>query len=383
MPIRFQELSLAAQSSYSQLFQTAVEVQSRQLVNGLSGNFISKKVKGNLYWYYRYSDPVDGRVQAYLGPDSDAIQALLAKTSSKEAISGVVALRKQVGVAVVMGLSQINAAQLKPIKRLAEYGFFQAGGLLVGSHAFAAYANMLGIIWSQETLHRTLDVDFAHAGNQVSLLVGDGFKINATTAIESLEEGFLPRLSSSGRSGSWVHPSDPDNVIDFLTTKTNESDAPFEFPPLGIARQPLKFMEFSLENLRQTVLFSQSSSAIVNVPDPARYAIHKLIVYAERVATNPTKAKKDLAQAGALIEVLSRLNSDDLYDAYCNAIQRGRGWKNRLDKACISLEAHCPDLTFKKWLADMAQTREDEADAEGAVESSRDLRIDRIALPKG
>jgi hypothetical protein len=121
MPIRFQELSLAAQSSYSQLFQTAVEVQSRQLVNGLSGNFISKKVKGNLYWYYRYSDPVDGRVQAYLGPDSDAIQALLAKTSSKEAISGVAALRKQVGVAVVMGLSQINAAQLKPIKRLAEW----------------------------------------------------------------------------------------------------------------------------------------------------------------------------------------------------------------------------------------------------------------------
>jgi hypothetical protein len=37
-----------------------------------------------------------------------------------------------------VGLSQINASKLKPIKKLSEFGLFETGGMLVRSHAFAA-----------------------------------------------------------------------------------------------------------------------------------------------------------------------------------------------------------------------------------------------------
>ncbi|MCP5249404.1 MAG: hypothetical protein H6942_12870 [Candidatus Accumulibacter sp.] len=34
------------------------------------------------------------------------------------------------------------------IKRLADYGFFRAGGLLIGTHAFIAIGNVLGVRWA-------------------------------------------------------------------------------------------------------------------------------------------------------------------------------------------------------------------------------------------
>ena len=53
------------------------------------------------------------------------------------------------------------------IKRLADYGFFRAGGLLIGTHPFIGIGNVLGVRWADS--QRTQDVDFAHAGRNVSI----------------------------------------------------------------------------------------------------------------------------------------------------------------------------------------------------------------------
>ena len=360
MPNWFNDASLATQTAYAQLFQTALEVQSRKLIADLSGNFVSKKIRAQTYWYYRYSVAKDNRVQVYLGPDSAAIQALIAKKQSQASLAVAGALRRQLKIAIAADACTTPSAQLKPIRRLAEYGFFQAGGVLVGSHAFAAYSNMLGIRWANDSIHKTLDVDFAHAGKNLSLAIDPSFKINTTTAIQSLEEGFLPRISATGRSGSWAHPTDPDFIIDFLTPKSSVDDAPFECEQLGIALQPLKFMEFSLENIQQAILFNSTDTAIVNVPDPSRYAIHKLIVYVERLSSNSVKAHKDLTQSAALIEVLKRDRPDDLFDCFADAAGRGPGWKKRVDQGVRALEAKHPDLSLNTWFTMMRNQRAEE-----------------------
>ena len=356
----FIDESVATQTAYAQLFQTALEVQSRKLIADLSGNFVSKKIRGQTYWYYRYSAARDNRVQVYLGPDSPAIHALIEKKQSQTALAVAGALRRQLKITVAADACTTPPAQLKPIRRLAEYGFFQAGGVLVGSHAFAAYSNMLGIRWANESIHRTLDVDFAHAGKNLSLAIDPSFKINTTTAIQSLEEGFLPRFSTTGMSGSWAHPADPDFIIDFLTPKSSVDDAPFECEQLGIALQPLKFMEFSLENIQQAVLFNATDTAIVNVPDPSRYAVHKLIVYAERLSSNSVKANKDLAQSAALIEVLKRDRPDDLFDCFVDASGRGPGWKKRVNQGLRALESKHEELNLGAWFTTMRKQRDEE-----------------------
>jgi hypothetical protein len=69
----------------------------------------------------------------------------------------------------------------------------------------------------------------------------------------------------------------------------------------------------------------------VQIPIPDRFAIHKLIVAHRRSGMGEKqKAKKDLAQADFLIEVLSEMRPDDLREAYEQALIRGPGWRNRI-----------------------------------------------------
>ena len=49
-------------------------------------------------------------------------------------------------------------------------------------------------------------------------------------------------------------------------------------------------------------LLSREGACLVNIPAPARYAVHKLIVFGEREAAARAKAVKDIEQAAALAQ---------------------------------------------------------------------------------
>ncbi len=75
----------------------------------------------------------------------------------------------------------------------------------------------------------------------------------------------------------------------------------------------------------------------INVPDPTRYALHKLVVAQLRrqdSGSSAAKSRKDLAQAEALIGVLARQRPDDLKDLWNDLCSRGPAWRQ---KACASL----------------------------------------------
>ena len=140
--------------------------------------------------------------------------------------------------------------------------------------------NMLGVRWTVG--ERTLDVDFAHAGRNISVALPTDMEISLHSAIESLEMGFLPIREFSGKTGAqYRNPHDPELRIDFCTPEVGSEQA-IPMASLGIALEPLKFMEFSLEATTQGVAFSPHGACVVNIPDPARFAVHKLIVFGER-----------------------------------------------------------------------------------------------------
>lgn len=67
---------------------------------------------------------------------------------------------------------------------------------------------------------------------------------------------------------------------------------------------------------------------MVNLPDPARYGLHKLIVAHERGPQNP-KYRKDIGQALALIDWHLQRAPHALTDAWTALEVKGKGWVKR------------------------------------------------------
>lgn len=342
----YSELSSNAQTAYAQLVDAALVTEHARSVADLSGSFSSKMVKGNKYWYYQYSEPSGKLRQVFVGPDTEAVNSLIASKTQPAVSAGLGPLS---GAAVALGCAEVLPRHLRVIHRLAEYGFFRAGGVLVGTHAFLAYGNMLGVRWGDAS--RTQDIDFAHAGKNVSLALPSNLEVHTHDAIESLQMGLLPVSGLSGKSGAtYLSPRDPAFRLDFLTTLRRGGAVPYEHPQLHVMLQPLKFMEFSLVQVQQAVLFNRDDAVVVNVPHPARYALHKLLVYGEREGTFVAKSAKDLMQAASLLALFREHRAWEVEEAWADLIGRGRDWVGRIKRGMDALERQYPELEIQEWL---------------------------------
>ena len=114
----------------------------------------------------------------------------------------------------------------------------------MGAHAFLAYGNALGVAWRD--LGRTQDIDFAHAGRNVSLALPSGLNVDTRDAIASLEAGFLPvpGFRPWNKTGSFVSKVDKQLRVDFLTPLVGGKGDVYEHVQLGVNLQPLRFLEF-------------------------------------------------------------------------------------------------------------------------------------------
>ena len=344
---RCSELSLSAQTLYAQAFDAALAAGvARSIANIRGGSIARKTVKGGQYFYFQYRD-VSGAVrQIYLGPDSARLRALIDKAdapSSRDAIADMA--RGAIG----LGCAAVLRKHYRVIERLSEYGFFRAGGILIGTHAFLGYGNMLGVRWGDAD--RTQDVDFAHAGRSVAIALPADVKVATHGAIESLELGLIPISGRAGKAGAtYLNPADPELRLDFLTTLHRGGDKPIEHAQLGVALQPLAFLEYALEQVTQLALLSEDGAVAVNVPAPERYALHKLVVHGERGARYAAKSAKDLAQSAALLEVLQARRPRDVVEAWRDLIGRGPGWRKRAKAGLEALDAYAPELDASAWL---------------------------------
>lgn len=344
--LSFSELSLTAQTAYAQLLEAALASEHMRGVADLPGSFASKTVRGARYWYFQYTEPSGKLRQVFVGPDTAPVHALMARKTQRPATAALGPLARS---CAALGCSEILPRHLRVLQRLAEYGFFRAGGVLIGTHAFLAFANMLGVRWGEGS--RTQDIDFAHAGKNLSILLPGDVRVQTHEAISSLEMGFLPTLGlASKASATYLNPRDPEFKLDFLTTLHRKGEQSYEHPQLGVTLQPLKFMEFSLEKVQQAVLFAGDRCVVANVPQPARYALHKLLVYGEREGTFAAKASKDLLQAQLLLAWLKEHRASEVKQAWADLVSRGPGWVRRARHGRAALDKLAPALQIKNWL---------------------------------
>lgn len=343
---RFVPLSATAQTAYAQLLDAAHGAELTRTLADLPGTFASKQVKGGTYWYYQYLDVSGKKRQAYVGPENERVLALIQTRAAGGAKPALQALAQS---ADALGNEPMLPRHFKVVQRLADYGFFRAGGVLIGTHAFLAFGNMLGVRWSDG--QRTQDVDFAHAGKALSIALPSNIEIDTRAALESLQQGLLPISHSDGGIGAtYLDPRDPDFQIDFLTPLHRGGTAQFVHGPLGITLQPIKFMEYLLEDVQQAAMFASAGATVANVPHPARYALHKLIVAGERPLSRIAKSNKDILQSAALLQLLEEQAPGQVESAWQDLIARGPGWRDRVRRGRDALVRSAPELPVEEWL---------------------------------
>lgn len=343
---RYSALSSTAQTAYAQLLDAVHGAELARTVADLPGTFARKQVKGRDYWYYQYLDLAGVRRQIYIGPENERVAALIARRAEGGTRPALQALAQS---AAALGNAPMLPRHFKVVQRLADYGFFRAGGVLVGTHAFLAFGNMLGVRWQDG--QRTQDVDFAHAGKAIALALPSNIEIDTHAAIESLQMGLLPIEHSDGGTGAtYLDPRDPDFQIDFLTPLHRGGTTPYLHPQLGVALQPIKFMEYLLQDIQQVAMFAGAGAAVANVPHPARYALHKLFVAGERPLSRIAKSNKDRLQSAALLTLLKEQAPGQVEAAWSDLTGRGPGWLARARRGCEALVSIAPELDAGRWL---------------------------------
>lgn len=316
-------LPITLQTAYAELLEQLLTLDAHRTIGHLPGVFASKQVRGKTYWYFQYSAPGGTAKQAYVGPRSKELDALIDRYErEKTELRGDRARLDQLCSMLRAGAAVTDAGSARVIKALADSGVFKLGGVLAGTHAFVVLGNLLGVRWSGAHA-RTEDVDVAVLEVAVPELEADVPK-----ALESLGMGFLPvpGFSPKDPSTSFSVRGRPLRV-DLITTVRGKKTGPVRIPRFNAAAAPLAFVELLLEDAQPAAVIN-GGGILVRVPHPASLALHKLLVAPKRAAAFQAKRAKDISQAARLIEALEELRPGDLAASWTKA--SARGWSRSL-----------------------------------------------------
>jgi hypothetical protein len=286
-------------------------------------------VSGADYWYFKTSETPSGQREYSVGPDTPAtrsvIEAYQKGRADVEAIGS--AIDRLCAMLRQGGAMTTDAASAKVISGLASAGVFRLGAVLVGTHAFVAMGNVLGVRWQSGM--RTEDIDVL-ASPVLEVAVGE-VEADLPATLESLNMGFLPVPGLDARKAETSFKVRGKTLrVDLLTPAQGRRDgAPIRIPRLKASAQPLEFLDYLLESPVDTPLINGRATQ-VKVPDPARFALHKLIVSVDRSIAMQTKAGKDRQQAAEMIEVLMEDRPGDIELAIESLNRRPAGWRKKL-----------------------------------------------------
>jgi hypothetical protein len=325
--IKYLPNSLSVQ--YSELLQNCVQPIS----DGSNLSFKYKKINNKRYWYL-YMSVGSTRREHYLGEETaELLDRIDEEKALWESNSDDRELRQRlVNMLIGGGMIAIGRDEGKVISLLERNGVFLAGAVLVGTTAFRAYANMLGVSWASGT--GTQDVDVA-ADNHYSLaLPRPRAQINLGQTILDSGMGFfaVPALNRKQPSTSFKIRG-RDFIVDVLAPmKGRETTRPVHLTDFNTHASPLRDLEYLLQDVQPTVLLYEHG-IMINVPAPGRFAIHKCAISQRRPAALAAKSSKDLSQAEQLFQVLLENRPSDIALAYEAAIAHGEVFTKRFEDA--------------------------------------------------
>ncbi|MDR7299666.1 hypothetical protein J2X16_005036 [Pelomonas aquatica] len=334
------DLSLGAQTSYAELLDMARGVELAKF-GSLRCSFHRRQIKCKTYVYFNYRD-VDGHGRSvYVGPEGERVQRLVNEFQQCQVAERLTALSQRAQACMALGCNGLPTKHFRSIQKLAGYGFFRAGGVLVGSHAFVAMGDMLGLRWMDRG--NAMSADFARIETCISIALPLELEIPAHDAITSLQAGLLP-IRAFGGGAQRLDLKAPELRVQ-LVTPTGGRDGVSQASTLGIELKPVKFIALLLEDASHGVVFAKSGACMVNLPDPARLAVHNLVAFGDTQIPEGMRSIGLLEQAAALIEWQMNQQRIELFRAvWTNALARGPDWRESAGRGRHSLLKRHPAL---------------------------------------
>ena len=322
---------------YSELLQNCVQ----PLSDGSNLSFKSKTINGKRYWYL-YISIGKTRREHYLGEETtellDRIDDEKERWQSNEDDREL--RTRLVNMLIGGGMSALNNDEGKVLTLLERNGVFLAGAALVGTLAFRAYANMLGVVWREDT--GTQDVDLAMDNHFELALPRPKQPINLGQLILDSGMGFfeVPTFDKNEASTSFQIRKRDFRVDLLAPMRGRETTRPVKLEQFGTYATPLRHLDYVLEDIQPAVLL-YGHGIKVNVPAPGRFAVHKCVISQKRPAGEAAKIRKDLSQAEQLFEALLDLRPSDISLALDAAAARGKALTEKFE---AGLERIDPDI---------------------------------------
>lgn len=217
---------------------------------------------------------------------------------------------------------------------VAHAGLFRRGAVLIGTAAYQCYPPLLGAVLPAATV-MTQDLDLA----TVDLALDAEIESDSMLAI-------LQRAEPSFAALPGLDPRAPPSrfrdaqgfVVDLLTPQRRRSDRdPMPLKGLAAWATPLQHLDWLIAEPVPAIAL-HGAGVPVMLPQPARFAVHKLILAQKRAAHELAKSRKDLAQAAAMVEALRLDAPFALDDALEDARRRGRdGWARPLERSLAQI----------------------------------------------
>lgn len=326
-------LTLAAQTLFAELLQRCLDAEFDDFYDE-RGSFTRKRVKGRTYWYHQRK--IGGKVvSTYVGPATD--KSITGRVERFASIKADFRERQEmVRALVATGLPNPDTMSGPIIEAMWKAGFFRLRGVLVGTVAFQAYAGPLGIKLSGRPL-QTQDIDFAQFWG-ISENIGESMPpvIEVLKGVDDSFEG-VPNLSDPFVSAAYRNGRG--YRVDILTPNRGGDalqERPARMKALGDSgAHPMRHLDFLIHDPERSVLLTGGGIPVA-LPRAERYAVHKLIVAAER--RDQVKSRKDILQASILIETLASRRPLELAKAWQAAWNSGPRWREKLESGRARLD---------------------------------------------
>ena len=331
--MRYRPLASSAQIAYSDLLTSLYS----SVIPGRGISYFTRKVKGRDYWYMQHTVGSSKR-SCYIGADTEETRQLVARCRQKQDDDKPQRIERErlVATCIATGLHSLTPAEGRVYEVLAQSGLFEAGAIIVGTHAFLHIGNMLCVQW-ERSMGQTEDIDIARAQTITvasppvetdikNILVNADMGVLAVPALDSRQPSTRFRLRNKNLTVSMLTP-----------LQGKPSGKPVMIKGLNAAAEPVRFLDYLIEE-NQPAAVPVGSGLLIRIPDPARFALHKLVVSQRRPPAFVAKSRKDLEQTAAILKVLKDLRPGDIEAAAAAAVRIGGKFAAQLVTAADLLD---------------------------------------------
>ncbi|MBF0446214.1 MAG: hypothetical protein HQL68_11550 [Magnetococcales bacterium] len=340
----FIRLSLPTQTLIAELIGEARYLESSRKLGMQGGSFSKKSVKGTYQYYFKYYAFSGKRRECYIGSDSDSTHLFIKKhkEGAKHFLEEKKRVRELTKMVIAGGVIVFDRSTYSIIEALGNQGVFRSGGVLIGTQAFIAICNLLAIN-PTGTGMKTHDIDIVKE-KRITVAAGDT-PISVVDTLTALNMGFTPIPPFNHKEQPTSYRSKTGISIDFMVPMTGKHKVGVvKIPTFGVHAQPLRYLDFLIEETIDAPVSSNSKTVLVVVPDPSRFAFHKLIVASKRPVIDTVKIAKDVAQAAVLFEFLLTERPDDLEATFQSLKDRGKNWVKNFAKGLNKMHRKNPKI---------------------------------------